>query len=162
MPLSAVSRTFQRKKLLWEVAELALWRWGSVRLREVAGQGMQWQESEMAVVKIYSAGLTMYINKLILYGSHFKACWRQRDISEAIKSTDGSNYMQIFILEGGCFFEGGLFAFCLGIYIFFCCWTVMNCLIIYSIFLPLAGSECSQIGAKNSFSRALITQRGNA
>lgn len=45
---------------------------------------------------------------------------------------------------------------------FFFCWTVMNCLIIYSIFLPLAGFECSQIGAKNSFSRALITQRGNA
>ena len=45
---------------------------------------------------------------------------------------------------------------------FFFCLTVMNCLIIYSIFLPLAGFECSQIGAKNSFSRALITQRGNA
>lgn len=52
--------------------------------------------------------------------------------------------------------------FCIIAAFFFFCWTVMNCLIIYSIFLPLAGFECSQIGAKNSFSRALITQRGNA
>lgn len=125
------------------------WRWYVLKWSQpyvhVGIQRFLWSEY------IHSIGLIMYINKLILYGCHFKAYWRRRAIIEAIRAQMVQTICRYSYLR-----------FCIIAVFFLFCWTVMNCLIIYSIFLPLAGFECSQIGAKNSFSRALITQRGNA